>query len=580
MKIKDIEQILKDFINQTNSYTSILIDGCWGSGKTTQVRDTISECDGHDVIYVSLFGIKSVDELGCCYGKIGKVGKTIGNIATIGLSVIPFVGGSISTALSNVLDQYSDAKVLKKKKIFIFDDLERVDSDMSLVSLLGFFNTLMLNGCKILCLSALSEIKDEEKREGFDRFTEKAFDRVYHIDEEPDEVYIEIFKKYNVGPIDRVTGIFNGNIRLAKRTALLYQNAVDSIKSFKENEAVFDKTFSNDELLYGAAVVIKILYSDYGEIKFTDKQVTSHTYMLLEDYSSYFGPKISQRYIYEFLEKRPDTEQSFSKKYSLVKDLIYLEMFSNSNHLKDDCRVSVIDQTDEEKSLLTSNFYCLNDFDKKRFVELIDKELKSKRMPINTGLITMLSQVNSYSDLVFSKVSINEIIKETVRQSVDGNDAVFKKIKELHSYNPSCRKEDMLKVIYERAKKLIDNTRIKNNTELLLGAYNNKDYVYLTDFYYKLSEGNLYVERNDYVKFTTQNKFLLPNLEKSITSQMWSFCHQISRYCKLVGIEKKFINFLKEYVKKFPDEKSLKDKAYALVHYNIDESIKITDLFR
>ena len=43
-------------------------------------------------------------------------------------------------------------------------DLERVNENMSLVSLLGLFNTLLLNGCKVLCLSALNEIQDKEKR--------------------------------------------------------------------------------------------------------------------------------------------------------------------------------------------------------------------------------------------------------------------------------------------------------------------------------------------------------------------------------------------------------------------------------
>ena len=112
----------------------------------------------------------------------------------------------------------------------------------------------------------------------------------------------------------------------------------------------------------------------------------------------------------------------------------------------------------------------------------------------------------------------------------------------------------------------------------LIVAKNNNDYKYLLDFYYDLSEGKLYSNRNDYKEITIKNNYFLPPLENSISHSMWSFCHQIARYCKSVGIEEQLISYLKKYVKQYPNENSLKDKAFAMIYYNIDGSFTIDSL--
>ena len=63
MKIEDIGVIIKNFLSKEDSYISVLVDDSWGCGKTTQIRKSIKEIKNKKVIYVSLFGIKSTDEL-------------------------------------------------------------------------------------------------------------------------------------------------------------------------------------------------------------------------------------------------------------------------------------------------------------------------------------------------------------------------------------------------------------------------------------------------------------------------------------------------------------------------------------
>lgn len=578
MKIEDIGKIIKDFLSQEDSYTTILIDGAWGCGKTTQVRKSIDECDNKDIIYVSLFGIKSTNELSNCYDK-GVFGKVLGNLAAIGTSAIPIVGNGISAALSNVLDQYSDVKKAKKKKVFIFDDLERVDKDMSLVSLLGFFNTLVLNDCKVLCLSSLDEITGK-KREDFDRFTEKAFDRVYHIDEKPQEVFERIFSGTGINNISRITDGFGGNIRLAKRTALLFKNADKAIEAMKDKEHDFYQNYSKEELLYSSMVAIKILYLNVGDVSFTESQKQSYKYELLKEHSGYFGEKVSNRFISEYIDKKDDDEHSVGKEYCLTRDLIYLEMFNNTDLLKEDSQIVTIDKNDENSSLFSGSFYYLNDRDKKRFVSVLSKGIKSKKIAIDSALMIMIGEVCTYSSLPFSKGVISIIVDNIVSQVETGNSATFSKVSEYRMFvnTGAYNKVNYVETIYQNAKKRIDSNKAKLAEKNLLEAYHSKNYKYLLDFYYDLTEGKLFSERNNYVDITLRNNFFLPRLEKSINHNAWSYCHQIARYCVGVEISDKLIDFLKEYVNRYPNEKSLRDKAFAMIFYNIDRAFRIEDL--
>ena len=581
MKIEDIGAIIKDFLSKEDSYTSVLVDGSWGCGKTTQIRKSIEAIKNKKIIYVSLFGIKSTDELTLCYNKIGRKTRIAGNVASIGFSAIPIVGSGISTALSNVLDQFSDTKKAKKRKIFVFDDLERVDENMSLISLLGLFNTLLLNGCKVLCLSALNEIQDKEKRKNFDRFVEKAFDRIYHIDEKPEEIYARIFSKTGVTNLKSITEGFNGNIRLAKRTAFLFHCADKKIGELKDKHHDFYKKHSKDELLFSAMLAIKILYSDDGSRIFTDEEKKSYPYMFLEENSEYFGKKVSNAYISEFLgKKNEDWEHDKGLLQSLTRDLIFVEMFNNYDFLEAESRIVVTELCSEEASIFSGSFYYLNDKDKKRYVQLLNDGVKSGAIKVDSTLMTMVGEVCSYSNLVILDETIDIIVDNLVSQVNNGDNSAFDKASEQRhwvvSKNPSST--NYAENIYRKAKLRIDENRIKKMETNLVNAYNSKDFKFLLDTYYELSEGSLYSKRNEYIDITIKNDFFLPNLEESITHTMWSYCHQMARYCKATEIGDKLIEHLRELVKKYPDEESLRDKAYTMVFYNIDPNFKIEDL--
>ena len=578
MKIEDINKILKDFLEQNDSYTSVLIDGKWGSGKTTQIRKCLSEIDNNDIVYVSLFGVKNVNELSSCFNSIGKIVKVIGNVASIGLSVIPVVGSGITSALSNVLDQHSGVKKIKKDKIFVFDDLERVDESMSLTSLLGFFNTLMLNNCRVLCLSALDEIKDDKRRTDFDRFVEKTFDRVYHIDESPDEIYAHIFADTGVTNLDEVTEGFEDNIRLAKRTALLFKSADEKAKAIKDKKHDFYQMFTKEQLLLCSSFAIKILYLTVGDISFTEKEKKEYTYFLSEECSSYFGDRISNKFCSFFVnnkERIKETHQ-INAIICLTRDLMYIEMFNRYDFFIQDSSIVSISEESKSNSLFSSSFYYLNDKDKKRLVDLLTEGLENGTIPVDSALVLKISEICSYSSFKFSKKTIDIIVDEMVKQVENGDNSSYEKVGEQYAYvkSQNLSQKNYLEIIYKKAKQIIDRRKNEQIERELLNAYNSSKYDVLTNTYREFTEGKLFKLCDSFAGFTVDNNFFLPHLEESIDHSQWSFCHQMARYCRSAKIEKKLIDYLRKYINKYPKEKSLKDKATAMIHYNIDGDFK------
>lgn len=159
---KHIKEFLDYYLNveQSPDY-AVLITGCWGSGKTYFIRqylggnrkegkEWLTDCEKYVVVYVSLFGAKSREEmdkrvLEALHPKLNsKIVKAIpGAVSLIGKIVgtataNPFVtiaGENIAVFSEDVLET---KKKDLKKVVIVFDDVERVD--MPLPELLGYLN--------------------------------------------------------------------------------------------------------------------------------------------------------------------------------------------------------------------------------------------------------------------------------------------------------------------------------------------------------------------------------------------------------------------------------------------------------
>lgn len=159
---KHIEEFLNYYLEkETSPDYAVLITGCWGSGKTyfirrylggnrKEVKDWLTDCEKYTVVYVSLFGAKSREEMDkrvletlhpklnskvvkAIPGAVSLIGKIVGTATANPLVTI--AGKNIAVFTENLLEAEKNAI---KKVVIVFDDVER--ADMRPAELLGYLN--------------------------------------------------------------------------------------------------------------------------------------------------------------------------------------------------------------------------------------------------------------------------------------------------------------------------------------------------------------------------------------------------------------------------------------------------------
>lgn len=170
----EILNIILKYIDENIYNYAVMIDGEWGCGKTYFVREAlIPAISEHEedkpedkkrcVIYTSLYGVNSVDEiskqiiLNAYFEKAGKAKgliQTSSKIFGAALSLLPAFGIDIDVKdLSGKLSELLQVK----NSILVFDDLERCDCPINEV--LGYINTFVeQEGLKVILIANEKEI--------------------------------------------------------------------------------------------------------------------------------------------------------------------------------------------------------------------------------------------------------------------------------------------------------------------------------------------------------------------------------------------------------------------------------------
>ena len=172
--------ILKEikYYIDTNFYNyAVMIDGAWGSGKTYFVKNVLLkkiESNEKRVLYVSLYGISNIQELGkklyldyllkdkskLVTEHTELVENVIGTIIDIGS---PFMGklGDIDIKerkIKNIVQNAVKHICPMKNCVLIFDDLERCDC--SIQDILGYINGFVEQaGMKVIIIANQEELR-------------------------------------------------------------------------------------------------------------------------------------------------------------------------------------------------------------------------------------------------------------------------------------------------------------------------------------------------------------------------------------------------------------------------------------
>lgn len=153
---------IKRYVDEGLYDSAVMIDGEWGSGKTYFVKKILQEAliehekakreknsdyEERAILYISLYGIKSIEEISkqifmdtyLGQNEIGKKGSSIlSSMAPLAFEIAKNVGldlqkSSVEKAIMSIFS--------RKNIILIFDDLERCDCPINEV--LGYINTFV-----------------------------------------------------------------------------------------------------------------------------------------------------------------------------------------------------------------------------------------------------------------------------------------------------------------------------------------------------------------------------------------------------------------------------------------------------
>jgi len=175
--VSDRNQHVKDYLRyylsfSTPSMFAVLLNGPWGIGKTFVIKRFIESLgETTRYIYVSLYGLRSVDEiddaiLQSMYPVLKHKGVDIGGRA------LKSVGKYFNVELDL---KARDFIARSKSDLYIFDDLERCE--MPINTVMGYINVFVeQEGYKVIIIANEAEIRDEAYQRIREKLVGKAFD--------------------------------------------------------------------------------------------------------------------------------------------------------------------------------------------------------------------------------------------------------------------------------------------------------------------------------------------------------------------------------------------------------------------
>lgn len=589
MKSKDLENVIKTFVR--SNHRSVLIDGPWGCGKTYQVKRYIEETRNTEskIHYISLFGIESIDEINTkLYQlihpnlfKTKKVAYYGLNIISKAISPMPLVGGvsGVVDALGFAINDLPD-KDISKNRIIVFDDLERVDSELSYIALLGYMNSLFLSQTRIMCLCSSDNI-DDDKKDDFHDFKEKIFDRMHVIDESDEDIIRSYFYGRPIKNLSSMIGEFENNLRQAQKTASFF---AEIIKYSEGKEYHLDDKITDVQLVRNCNQAIKICFSQNEKPSFSNKADDTLTYdfSYKQDVKA-VGENIANG-IHKLLRSKRSaiidpTIQSYSE--NIIKGLIDIFLFKNYVLFDNTFKTKVTKISEED--FLDNEVFYLSDEGKENYANEFLERLYKGKIAFDRVNNQRFADILRYTNHQFSDIERTKIIDIMFEQSIDNvgpfmdvGDSIISQVRSVPGVRDYSTIEQWINGIDTKRKELF----IKSKIEKLKSCYEQKTFTDMDLFVDGLEMSSITRGNSEIKDFIVNSDFLLPDLSESMTHSEWGYAHRMVKYAKSVGEAEKFINVAVKICQNNPNNNSLIERYDALIHYNIDDKINIKDLLQ
>ncbi|MDI6587217.1 P-loop NTPase fold protein [Bacillus subtilis] len=512
MKANEIVEVLEKF--KDSAYQKILINGEWGIGKTKYVVDFTKQSP--NTCYISLFGKKDVDNIiHEIYFKLiendqmGKIKESYKKI-TEKLNKINFSFSGVSLTVPLLNDVYSSMqKELSKKStyIVIFDDLERKHDSLGIKEVFGLIDSLSnIEGIKTVLIAATEHFNDESK-EVFTEYKEKAIDRSYLIEKYSDKAPQEILGELQWKTLKNTAEFLTfKNLRTFQKTKLF----IDEVLSIL-GEEVFTEKFTREDVyrMCFATTVFNIEHN--GEMRLMgDKRPSEYSEAAVVGYMCGYILKNS-------------LDNIMSKNVLLhIKKWFEVGEYSKQDILKE---IKIINEFQEGKP---NNFYS-SDHEIFEYIEKTKKYLRELKGNESLGEITTImsngitwSEVLSYNFELETK-DILSLIKPNIKNHLDIQKSVYENEISLSQFILENKKAKEVigsvnqTIKFEYYKKLVGKIK-----ECFTNA--NYDIYYLkqlADSINSINSGNI---RSFLMLNLEENQFFFALPAGSITQEQWDWC--------------------------------------------------------
>ncbi|PKI18098.1 P-loop NTPase fold protein [Colwellia sp. 12G3] len=335
MNTDELKTVIKGYLSITKPMYATMINGPWGCGKTTFIKELLEE-EKQKYLYISLYGVSSTSDIenkvftsissidGVSNDEVSSVGKFIGGITNLLSDTNGGSVGAIATTLGGTIKSRF-INGISKDYCLIFDDLER--STLSKSDVLAYINSFIeqqkLNVVILCAEDTFDEPKYKKEKEKTVLFTNNF------IRKEESIVEIAFSDELNL-PVDILEGSKIELIRLLKNIPCSNLRTINyAINCYSRLVRILEE---NKHELKGEECLINLIfpcfayaigYKDMGLDSSTLEAFTTDTTSLYMKYSKKDKEELDEQTInakifYETVVTKEHNQIDFLVVYKLV----------------------------------------------------------------------------------------------------------------------------------------------------------------------------------------------------------------------------------------------------------------------
>lgn len=527
MYVTDLKEFLADFSSEEDKTRTVLIDGLWGCGKTYNTKSFI-DAESKTVIYISLFGIDSKDEVALLLSEY------------LDSSFITTINGKCSVRSSIDEKPYCGT-------VIVFDDLERTGG-LSFSNVCGIVHALGKIGFKVICICDLTKFDEEEELK---TYIDKTFDNVISV-EANSKSFPEIVPDKSFAFEKTLLDSVNGNWRIVKRAEHVYNKVLKCAKDINKEDYFLNAIYDCDSLFRICVLAVDCYFSHNTNQPIFKSQGFDAKEYAYETNVKKFGKQTANE-LYEIFVNKKENPSFRSGVEVLIGSM-------KCNNYEAFIEHSVPEKPSKSivEPILEKEAFLLDDDGLKEYQDAFLKELNSfnfsERKEKKVLARVLSNYIDNLSEDEKNKIAVQVVKTVPTETREDFMETIFP---------TPLKKKSNLDVFRQNLSNLFLNKERKELDASVTNLFRQNDYEKLSTLLFQ-NRYSLSADRDLILGFLSERDFCLPDLSKETNDSQWRYCHEVARFVDDTAYQEAFVNSLTKQCENSPSL-TLRKKCNALV---------------